>query len=425
MKRIITVLIAALAVMAGLMTISPAPAMGATENEESESSIVIESYSYSDDYSSATAKESVRIKLEGKTQLSFFEAGVTAWSFKKAMKCKAIFVKVTWSKAKIKKKLKKAMRKVGGTWCVRLKQGSTWANSGKEGQRPVPFSATVKCDFSLMTLKPGTKVKRGIWEHMGALCGGTFHQVCKNWWMIGVVPTLTENDVHLVESELDIVEETVVEASASATATAKGYLECPSGKLWGEASASASASSFASAFAKVRFKAQAVGDLKLSLIAKLKESVMAIARAKAAARIKLVCKDQPPPENPKPNLLEVTQVNDLEVNATMVICAAYLVADGRTATLTFAPVFGTIVGQATFQVTGQDSKCVTLKAPGEVPQGHAGEGLPAGKDKVKYKLVDNSSGEKDVAETVYTVHPTAPHPLRGTSYGSARYSYAA
>lgn len=120
----------------------------------------------------------------------------------------------------------------------------------------------------------------------------------------------------------------------------------------------------------------------------------------------------PPPGNPKPLLLDYTVPNDLEVNWSMQVCATFSLADGRTGTLTITAVFGTITGGSPFTVSGQGTVCATLTAPSEVPTGSTSENLPPGKDKVKYYLVDNASGDDVLKEAVYGVNPTAPPPPR-------------
>lgn len=125
---------------------------------------------------------------------------------------------------------------------------------------------------------------------------------------------------------------------------------------------------------------------------------------------------QPPPpaETPEPVITDFRVKNDLEVDAQGQACATFVLAQGRTATLKFSTFFGAVVGTSQYTVTSADSNkeyCVNIKAPSEVPQGDQAAGIPAGKDRVFYTIVDNASGKKDSKSADYTVHPRAPHPV--------------
>ncbi len=214
-------------------------------------------------------------------------------------------------------------------------------------------------------------------------------------------------------------------SKATASASASGYAEA-----YARATAKGKTKAQAEANAKIAANQAALNvDFQLGIKGTAKANAEANAQTEAQAKATVSCSVPPttpptPPNcqtnpnmpecvpTPKPILLDVTQVNDLEINWETQICAEYNVAQGRSALLKFAPFYGTIVGgPSSFTVTGHDTKCVTLKASSEVPTGDTQAGIPAGKDRVTYTLTDTASGDSATPmSSDYRTYEPAVHP---------------
>ena len=211
-----------------------------------------------------------------------------------------------------------------------------------------------------------------------------------------------------------------VDTEASASLTFK--MQCPNGAEFyvdvrGKASGSASAAF--SYTERTRVSAVDAASVSLKEQSWAKATSAAYSAAYLQIDVKAKCGDvvtpppPPPPVEPEPVITDFRVKNDLEVNAEGQACATFVLAQGRTATLKFSTFFGVVKGTSQFTVTSTDNnkeKCVTIKAPSEVPTGDTGAGIPAGKDRVFYTLVDDASGKTAAKSADYTVHPTAPHP---------------
>lgn len=303
-KHIIAFVITALAVVFGnLALVAPAANAEVTAPEEclttgsaSNTEVKMEACAYTEQSQSVNVTLTDRATASGKIQLSYFNPNAAAWSLAKAKKCKQIYVSIKWSKAKIKRVVKNNKRKVNGTWCVRLKHGSTWANSGKNGNIVVPFTATVRGSWSLMTLK---NVRKGIWGHKGEYRGGRFWQVCDNEWKIGLRPTLKDTQVLMVRSEADVVYRNTTVMTTSGKVEVKGSLVCPTGTLYGSASASAGATTTetifvkASSSASARIEAARRAYANTTAWAQLRINAQKSQEVSVHASIHLVCEEAP------------------------------------------------------------------------------------------------------------------------------------
>ena len=281
-------LITALFVMVGLVGISPASA---------STSVTLEASSYSEASHSVSVNSVVRARADGKVQLSYFNPNAKRWTLAQAKKCKQVYVSINWSKAKIQRVVKANKRKINGTWCLRLKHGSTWANSGKNGNLDVPFTATVRGNWSLMTLK---YPKKGIWGHKGEYRGGKFWQVCDNEWKIGVKPTLKDTQVVMVRSEAEVEYRINYSVITQGSVSVTGKLACPAGDLYGSASAAASGRTDVSIYVKARsvaeakIKGQASGEANTSALAAARVQAKTTHEMEALAKVTLTCSDAPP-----------------------------------------------------------------------------------------------------------------------------------
>jgi len=402
MKRMIvrfTMLITAIAVMFGGLTFVASPVANADESVE----IVITGEDSAVVSEKVTLKDTARARADGKVQLSYFNPNAKGWSLAKAKQCKLIFVSIKWSKAKIKRVVKANQRKVNGTWCVRLKHGSTWANSGKEGKRKVPFTATVRGQWSLMTLKyPAT----GVWVHQGEFRGGKFFQVCENWWMIGLRPVLTDNNVAMVRSEAEVEYANDWELGAEVKGTLYATYKCGGATIQIEASVRAwaydygrfylRASSLAAAQAKGGERVRAMSLASVTATA----THDAMVGAEYELRLKATCSEQPT-ENP-PVFVQFREMNDLEVNWVDDHCVTVDLPAGHTATVYWDADFGSF---AIPQKAAQDGVqvCSDYKAPSEVPA--------SGTDKIHVRAVDNTTDLSVQKSTQpFVIHPTAGHP---------------
>lgn len=295
---------AGLALTCGLTVFLAAPAAGAappdgcvTTGNSSPDSVMLSACAYDEQSHSVNVNLVDRASASGRIQLTYFNPNAKAWSLHAAKRCKLIYVSINWSKAHIQRVVKANQRKVNGTWCVRLKHGSTWANSGKEGKRKVPFTATVHGRWSLMVLK---FPKKGVWVHKGEFVNGHFRQVCENWWMIGVHPTLTEHDVIMLRSEAQVTYKVNYSQLSLGAVSVTGVLHCPTGDLYGSASASARGESSntifvqASSFAQAQIRGAAQAEADVEALAKARINAQSSVESLALAQVHLQCSGTPP-----------------------------------------------------------------------------------------------------------------------------------
>ena len=306
MRKHLAFVITALAMMIGSLSLVGAPTATAAEPDEclttgsaSNNEVKMESCAYAESSQVVDVSLTDRTTASGKVQLSYFNPNASAWGLAKAKKCKLIYVSIKWSKTKIKRVVNANKRKVNGTWCVRLKHGSTWANSGKNGNLVVPFTATVRGSWSLMTLK---NVRKGIWGHKGEYRGGRFWQVCDNEWKIGLRPKLKDTQVLMVRSEADVVYRNKTVMTTNGKVEVKGSLVCPTGTLYGAASAGASATTIetiyvrASSAAVARIEAARRAYANTPAWAQLRIDAQKSQEVSVHASIHLVCEEAP--DNP-------------------------------------------------------------------------------------------------------------------------------
>ncbi len=161
--------------------------------------------------------------------------------------------------------------------------------------------------------------------------------------------------------------------------------------------------------------ASKVGKTKVSVRAKAsanaRATAIARARAQAVASISLVIKIEIPKPVEKPTIVDITQINDVDIKGTTRFCATVRVPGGDTGTLTLVARFGAFegyTGPAKFEnLSGQTEKCVTYKAPTEVPKGD--DKVPPGKDKIMATIVTNK-GASDDDSTIFTINDTPQPP---------------
>lgn len=325
---------------------------------------------------------------------------------------------------KLKKQLKKAqkhLKQVQTSWkykpLLKAGQGVCGRNTGRFGN--MVLGSFVDC----------IKTSDGeLWKALGWVpelreavvvgvkrTNGTYEAGCHNFWFFDIPQgTPDESMVIVVKSFAKVILEVAVGVHVKGDFTLDGEMR-QDGKVCDTDSKTVHVDKIVEVD-PIRVtetdtdRAMAFGESQVQANAQARAEVQADIAASLELKLKeqlyLKCEDIAP----EPTITNFRVKNDLETDAQGQACASWQLAPGRTATLSFSVFFGTVVGERSFQVTGTGEKCVTIKAPSEVTPGDTTAGIPAGKDKVSYKLVDNASGKKDEASALYTVHPKAEHP---------------
>ena len=294
-------LITALFVMVGLVGISPASA---------DTSITIESVSYSDAAASANVTKEERALIDGATQLTWWYPNHNIKVSKRSVR-NAPHIKVRYTRcANQSKSIAKQAR---GKSIVVAMPGSVICNTGKNGNIIGGFKWTVKRPA---VLKWNRSLR--LYQHVYNVYGSawkvskmTLVKTCGNR-MGGHVDHMY-NQVVQVRYESDVQLDIAIEANASVKAKVEASLQCASGKLYGYAEASASATASATIRVKSGVKVSATNAKKIELLNQVNASAKAKAEAEAKAKITLTCTDTPTYEAPS---VDVTPVACVEPGQT-------------------------------------------------------------------------------------------------------------
>ncbi len=321
-------------VIVGLFGFTPAYASG--------DSVTVESISYAETSAKADVKAESLAIVDGAAQLTWEEPNhtikVTAKQLKKAPRIKvnatgANSSKVIYKKAKAKlyKKYKKSMpkwkakkRAVKDADVVVLEEDSCVRNRGKWNKLPRGFiwcpdvPVVVKYDeksdqyrhsHSLLTASNLEALKQELaaqdrldeLEVVGTVkLGGVTYFIVK--WCLnyigGDVIMLTK--VIQVRYEHNLLMDIDLESIVDVSATVKASLQCPSGTLYGEASASASGYAAASITVMMKHRDSSVQSEKSRILTEARAKAKTQAQAAAQAKVKLECGSTPPPPPPPP-----------------------------------------------------------------------------------------------------------------------------
>lgn len=287
---------------------------------------------------------------------------------------------------------------------------------------------TLKKSMKLYTSYYNTAGKE-VWHYKTYPKGKKFYYSSKDKWYHDSVcwnkvktPTEKKKVGTVIKGSVKIVKthsfkvwaKTTAKGSASVTVRAYCKTEYTSAEAY--ATASASYSAFAEAYAYGSTKTSATLSatsnakklaLKLQLETKMKAKAAASASGKAAASAsaKVNCSDKPipPPVQEKPVIIDLTEVNDVDVTNTTQVCATVNITGTNLGALTFSARFGSFTTTSTFDVSGQVKKCLTYKAPTEVPSG--------GTDTITVTVRDNKSGLSASDSTTFKVNETPRPPL--------------
>ena len=279
MKYAIRLIVVIATMLSGLVLVAPAA---------NANSIEIESTTYTETSANAEVKSETRAVINGATQVTWEEANhkvkITKKQVRKAPKLK---VKATGANSS-----KVIAKKAKGAKIVVLKKGSCVRNTGRENQLRVGFVWCLKHDAVLVFDSASRQ-----YRHSHNIVGGKLIKSCLNY-IGGKLPM--RKKVVQVRYESDVLLDIALESAVSVTASVKASLECPTGKLEGEASASASGTASASIRVKTGVKIAAINAKKAEIIEKARAEAQTKAKANATAKIKLTCSDAPPPANKKP-----------------------------------------------------------------------------------------------------------------------------
>lgn len=208
---------------------------------------------------------------------------------------------------------------------------------------------------------------------------------------VAVTLGYTYNGVHKTEVQVVAVDNATASNCSSSTARVK-VTKHLSLKTSGNAIAKAKASATASA--KARATASAVAN----------------AEAKARVSVDLVIEipigpTPPPPPTPTPILLEASTINDVLVNNSRTIGVTGIVPVGHTATLfATAKNGGSIISGKNQSVgSGQFTGQVTYLAPSEVPSG--------GHDQVSFTLTLDNGRTASISTNQFEIRPAPVDPL--------------
>lgn len=295
MKQRITMLITAIAVMLGLATFM-APAASA------DTSITVESVSYSNDSASANVTKEERALINGVPQVTWENSNhgvkVTATQVKRAPK-----ITTSCTSSNRLTQSQQIYNKTHGARVVVVKSGSCLWNRGMRDQIRVGFKYNVttpvvlsldsnrryRHSFTLKTkLQPGDSSIGKVY-----VLGATRYIVKSCWNFIGGPVDVVVPQVVQVRYTSDVLVDITVEANASVKAKVEASLQCESGTLYGYAEASGSATASASIRVKSSLKVTATNAKKIELLNQVKASARAKAEASAKAKITLTCSDTP------------------------------------------------------------------------------------------------------------------------------------
>lgn len=328
MRKFLMGVIAALIAIA--VTVSSALAANAATAGGGDS-VTVESVSYAETSAKANVKTEALAVIDGATQLTWEEPNhtvkVTAKQLKKAVRIKVNATGANSSKVVFKTAVRKLMKTkkmsrneaVKASRVVILKAGSCVRNRGRLNNLPRGFEwcpdvpVVLKYDtksdqyrhsHSLLTASNLAALKQKLasedrldeLEVVGTVkIGGVTYYIvkwCLNYIGGDVVMLVKVVQVRFVHNLLVDVE---LESSVDVSATVKASLQCPSGTLYGEASASASGYAAASIRVKMKDKDASVEAEKSRILAEARIKAKTAASAAAQAKVKLECGSTPPP----------------------------------------------------------------------------------------------------------------------------------
>jgi hypothetical protein len=410
MRKLLMGLIAALiAIALPSVGFTPAFATGGT-------SVTVESISYAETSAKAEVKTETRAVIDGATQVSWevpnHNVRVTKKQLKKAVRIKVNATGSNSSNVIFQTAVKKLMKSkhmsrkqaVKAAGIVVLKKGSCVRNTGRENRLQVGFVWCLAYDAVLVFDKPSKQ-----YRHAYNIRDGRLIKTCLNY-IGGDVPMRVK--VIQVRYEEDILMDIDLESEVSVSATVKGSQSCPTGTLYGEASASASGSASASIRVKIREKVTAVEAKKIELLTSARAKAKTAAEAAAMARVKLECGETPTPVTPKPDLIEISTINDVLVNNSRTITVSGNVAPGHTGTLfCTSRNGGSITAGKQQSVSGSFTKQITYTAPSEVPGPNAEYGIAAGRDRVDCTVTQDDGQKDDISTNQFEIRPAPVDPL--------------
>lgn len=242
--------------------------------------------------------------------------------------------------------------------------------------------------------------------------------VCHNKVKIGT-PKVKKPQGIIIKGKIKIIAsfKFVAEAEAKVTATAKATARSWCKNEWTEAEAYASASTSAFAFARARASAKTKGSAEakasgaareLSLSASFRAGVEVDAKAKAKATAtadafaKVTCGEgpPPPPATPAPDMLEISTVNDVLVNNSRTITYSGNTAPNHSGSVFCTANTGTITAGKQQNVSGQFNKQITYTA-GDEP----------GYDQVTCTLTQDDGQTDTISTNQFEIRPAPVDPL--------------
>lgn len=349
--------VARLVMMFGLVAvITGMMGFQAAQAEDGGDSVVVESTSYVETSAKADVKAETLAVVDGATQVTWevpnHNVKVTAKQLKKAAWVKvnatgANSSKVVYKKAKAKlykvykkrffKKYKKTLprkeakqkakkkakqKAVKDSRVVVLKAGSCVRNRGMRNRLPLGFvwcpdvpvvlkydskSKQYRHSHSLLTTSNLEALKRELaaqdrldeLEVVGTVkIGGVTYFIVK--WCLNYIGGKVEMVAKVIQVRYthNLLMDVALESHVVATATVKASLQCPTGTLYGEASASASGSASADFRVMLKYRDAKVRDEKARILKEARGKAKTAAKAAASARVKLECGNTPPTPPP-------------------------------------------------------------------------------------------------------------------------------
>ena len=339
-----------------LMAMTGSAITAQAANASDGDSVTVESTSYAETSAKADIKAETLAVVDGATQVTWevpnHNVKVTAKQLKKAawVKVKATGAnssKVVYKTAKAKlykvykkrffKKYKKTLprkeakqkaktkatrKAVKDSRVVVLKPGSCVRNRGMRNRLPLGFvwcpqtpvvlkydgkSNQYRHSHSLLTasnleaLKQELKAQDRLdeLEVVGTVkIGGVKYFIVK--WCLNYIGGNIEMAVKVIQVRYthNLLMDVALESHVESTATVKASLQCPTGTLYGEASASASGSASADFRVMLKYRDSKVRDEKARILAEARGKARTAAKTAASAKVKLECGSTPPPPPP-------------------------------------------------------------------------------------------------------------------------------
>lgn len=402
--------------IAALIAITVLFAGLAPANATSGTSVTVESVSYAETAAKAEVKSETRAVIDGATQVSWevpnHNVTVTKKQLKKAVRIKVDATGANSSKVIFQMAVKKLMKTkkmsrskaIKAAGIVVLKKGSCVRNTGRENRLRVGFVWCLAYDAVLVYDK-----KSSQYRHAYNIRDGRLIKTCLNY-IGGNVPMRAK--VVQVRYEQDVLMDVELESEVNVSATVKASLQCPTGTLYGEASASASGSASASIRVKMKEKVTVVEAKKIELLSAARINAKTAAKAAAMARVKLECGETPTPVTPKPDLIEIDTINDVLVNNSRTITVSGNTAPDHTGTLfCTARNGGSVTAGKQQSVSGSFTRQITYTAPSEVPGSNAEYNIAAGRDRVDCTITQDDGQKDEISTNQFEIRPAPVDPL--------------